>query len=235
MILALCDDDPVFLNKIRQDISKYLSEKDCNAKLMEFSSGKNLVNYLRKEHIDAVFLDIDMPDIDGFKTAKIIKSISPECRIIFCSNYNTLVYDSFEYDPFWFLCKDNYSGKLSDVLEKLMDSVAHEDLGFVLKQKKGLMLKLKYQNIIYVTVDNHILMFHCIDGDIEGHGNISDIEEQFINTGFVKINSGCLVNLAHIKKIKDNNMVIDNREALPVSRRRKKEITEAFYSYLLKK
>ena len=61
--------------------------------------------------------------MNGFQIAKNVRKLYPDCMIIFCSSHNELVYESFEYEPFWFLCKSDYERKLDSVLEKVLKKV----------------------------------------------------------------------------------------------------------------
>ena len=76
------------------------------------------MNICKTLSVDAIFLDIDIPEMNGFQIAKNVRKLYPDCMIIFCSSHNELVYESFEYEPFWFLCKSDYERKLDSVLEK---------------------------------------------------------------------------------------------------------------------
>ena len=80
-----------------------------------YSTGKKLVEVCEQEEIDVLFLDIDMPEVDGFKIAESVRKKELNCLIVFCSNYSDFVFKSFRYEPFSFLCKENYQEQLSDV------------------------------------------------------------------------------------------------------------------------
>jgi two-component SAPR family response regulator len=70
-----------------------------------FSGAGALINYMDSTYFDVIFLDIDMPEITGFDAAKKVKEISPESKIIFVTSKHDLVYNSFEYQPFYFIRK----------------------------------------------------------------------------------------------------------------------------------
>ena len=60
----------------------------------------------------------------------------------------------------------------------------------------------------------------------------SDIEKQFVEMGFVKINSGCIVNIEHIFKIQDSELILKNGTLLVISRSNKKNVKTIFFDYL---
>lgn len=102
MKFVICDDEKIFLKKLSEKIKFYLVERGVDAELKICSRGKDLLGFSEKIKIDAFFLDIDMPEINGFQIAKNIRTLYPNCIIVFCSNHNELVYESFEYEPFGF-------------------------------------------------------------------------------------------------------------------------------------
>lgn len=231
---AICDDDELFISEFRKSLSEYEKMIDLPLEVQFCNSGTELMELFQVNDIDTVFLDIDMPDMDGFQIAKQIKTTHPECIIVFCSNHNELVYDSFEYEPFWFLCKDNYESKLYLIFKKLISKIQMNKEEFIVKIKEEL-LRLKYNEILYVTVCKHNIQLHQKNNLLEYRGNLSSIEHQFLQRNFIKINSGCLVNLDAIYRITDNELILNNEEVLIVSRSRKKDVKEMFFTYLERK
>lgn len=232
MNFYICDDDEVFLNELSEEILKYSKKTKNDLVLKAFSSGKELLDK-QDEEIDVAFLDIDLPEISGFEIAKNVKNLYPNCIIIFCSSHNELVYESFEYEPFWFLCKSDYERKLFAILEKILIKVKEYKKEFVIKFKDKL-VKLRYQEIYYVEVEKHKIRLHLEKEILEYRGNLSDIENEFTKMGFVKINSGCMVNTEYIYRIHKNELILKNGTLLVISRSNQKKVKNIFYTYLLK-
>ena len=95
MRIIICDDDPVFLNEMSGRIRTYFEKQDRDVTVKTVLDGKELLRMLRNHPADAVFLDIDMPGINGFETAGAVKKQYPDCILVFSSCHNELVYDSF--------------------------------------------------------------------------------------------------------------------------------------------
>ena len=144
------------------------------------------------------------------------------------------MYDSFEYEPFWFLCKNNYEGKLEIVLGKIIERIQQYNKEFVVKIK-GQLIRIKYQNILYVEVNKHKIKIHLKEEILEYRGNLSDVEKQFLENNFIKINSGCLANFEWIFKIQNNELQLKNGELLVISRSNKKNVKNMFFNYLERK
>ena len=232
--IAICDDDKNFTKELKNALGKCAENTIANMKCSVFYQGKDAIEEFKTNSCDAIFLDIDMPEINGFQIAKTLKMINPNCIIIFCSNHNELVFDSFEYEPLWFLCKDNFETKLEVIFEKLIAKIQLQNEEFVIKKKDDI-FRVKYKDISYVTIFHHNVQIHKKEKTIEFRGNLSDFEENFFKKNFIKVNSGCLVNLEEIYRIQDNQIILNNREIITISRSRKKEVKESFFSYLERK
>lgn len=231
MKFIICDDEEIFLKKLSEKIKSYLVDRGVDVELEICNSGKELLTFSKKIKIDVIFLDIDMPEINGFQIAKNIRKLYPNCIIVFCSNHNELVYESFEYEPFWFLCKSDYERKLTPVLDKVLEKIKKYNQEFIVKFKDKI-TKVKYYKIFYVEVDKHRIQLHLEKEILEYRGNLADIEKQFIERGFVKINSGCIVNLEYIFRIQSNELILKNGEMLVISRSNKKNVKDIFFGYL---
>ena len=223
MNFIICDDEKIFLEELSNKIIECLEKQNIDMNIKVCNSGKKLLNICKTLSVDAIFLDIDIPEMNGFQIAKNVRKLYPDCMIIFCSSHNELVYESFEYEPFWFLCKSDYERKLDSVLEKVLKKVK--------KSKKEFVIKFK-EKIIKVEVEKHKIRLHLEKEILEYRGNLSDIEKQFVEMGFVKINSGCIVNIEHIFKIQDSELILKNGTLLVISRSNKKNVKTIFFDYL---
>lgn len=112
--IGICDDDPTFVDDIEKNIEQTIKKHHWNGKIVKFTDGRKLVRSNEKNKFDIIFLDIDMPEKDGFSVARDIPE--KDSLLVFCTSYNELVYNSFSYQPFWFLCKENYDKHLDEVL-----------------------------------------------------------------------------------------------------------------------
>lgn len=72
MIIAICDDEQKFIDKIEAVIQKVEVEREAQipAEIVKFLNGNSLLEYCKKQYVNAIFLDIDMPGFDGFEVLK---------------------------------------------------------------------------------------------------------------------------------------------------------------------
>ena len=104
MYLAICDDDILLCANLRRKLAAF--DTGGNKLLVdEYHSGEELLKGACRCNYDAVFLDLYMEGMSGFDTAKALAEKRSEARIIFLTSNESLVFDSFEYQPFYFLRK----------------------------------------------------------------------------------------------------------------------------------
>ncbi len=104
MKIAICDDEQVFIDAIKSRVSRVLSENGIDDfQIYEYSSGEELINVQTTEKFDAVFLDINMPDMDGRIAAKNLRAISHDLLLAFFSSHDEFVYESFEVSPIGYI------------------------------------------------------------------------------------------------------------------------------------
>lgn len=125
------------------------------------------------------------------------------------------------------MCKSDYERRLNSVLDKVLEKIKEYNQEFLVKFKEKI-TKVKYHEISYVEVEKHRIQLHLEKEILEYRGNLSDIEKQFLEKGFIKINSGCIVNLESIFRIQNNELILKNGEILVISRSNKKNVKDTF-------
>ena len=76
-----------------------------------------------EKQFDLVFLDYQMPGINGLQAAKMIRMRNNLCTILFLTNYPEIVYDTFIYDTFRFLIKPLNHDKLNEALDSFRKKI----------------------------------------------------------------------------------------------------------------
>ena len=148
MLIAICDDEPLFCEQLKKEIYLYSSKYNLDTVVEIFYNGKKLLNDLR---FDIIFLDYQMPGLNGLQTAKELRKINQQCTIIFLTSFPEIVYDTFQYETFRFLIKPLNINNLYEALNsyrKKMDTYYPISIN-----KEGDVIKISTKDIIYVEAD----------------------------------------------------------------------------------
>ena len=228
--IAICDDEEIFLKELKTEIELIFSRRKWNASIALFDSGAKMLQSCRNKKYDLIFLDIDMPEVSGFSIAEEISS--SEALLIFCTNHNELVYNSFSYQPFWFLCKDNYKKNLEEVILAARKKLSLRNR-FYEFDINGEIYCINIDDILFFDVYKHKINVHMKDEKtLEYRDNLTHVEKEFQDLGFVRANSGCVVNMSWIKHIQQNDIILKNDIIISLSRGRKMDVKERFHEYI---
>ena len=234
--VAICDDNKPILDFLKEKVDTILNENEISHKINSYLSGQDFLNEHFHQPFDVVFLDIIMPDQNGFETAKQVRRISKDTYIIFVTTESSLVYESFDFQPFYFIPKSSLAitaEKLKYVVEKLtlhiaanekvMISGSYESKRFVSPDK-----------ILYIKSSLNNIEYHLKDEETQiVRGKLDDICDSLNQYVFARSHNRIIVNMNHIDEVDYPNMEIrlDNGEIIGISRGRKKLFSEAYLRY----
>lgn len=102
---------------------------------------------------------------------------------------------------------------------------------FVILKRRGEQIRLYHQEIFYIERNLRKTKFHCMMENCECSEKLSSFEEK-LGENFVRCHNSFLVNLAYVKSMKRNEIILSNGEGIPVSNSRSKATREALLRYL---
>ena len=232
--IAVCDDEELILCVIAEAIKNILTQKDFIGEIDTFSSGKELLRALERKKYALLFLDIDMVDSDGIALAKKLRNENNDADIIFVSNREDRVFDSFSVHPFGFVRKSIFLKDISAVLEGWL--AKRENLS------RTISLRVPGQGVVSLPIRD-IVYIECIQKDQIVHMNKRDtvvvrstmdvLEEKLKGFGFIRCHKGFLVNCSFISLIR-YELIIEMRtgERIPVGRTRLKQVKDEFLEWM---
>lgn len=240
--IAVCDDDEYMLGKLKCMIDREFAGHTSDYIIKCYSSAGLLLDDNSSTAFDIIFLDIDMPETDGFETAEKLRNDFMQCYIIFVTSHSNLVYRSFDFQPFHFIPKnpaDDLENMISSVVTRLMEHM---------KQHRKIILEnydetaaIYYHNIIYIESARHYLKYFIQNRDdpVSVRGSVNDAESDFSSYDFIRIHRRYIVNLKYMKSIdKKIGKVYMNfngkKISLPMSTSYKESADQKFTVYLRK-
>lgn len=231
MRIAVCDDEEKFRMQAKEMIDKLAGSLDVIVDA--YSDGRKLLEAFDKKPYDVLFLDIEMPVMDGITLAKKLRERSDSIYIVFLTGHVEYALEGYEVNALRYLTKPVQEAKLSEVLRFVMDKNV---------SKRQLMIKedgdetlINVSDIIYMEAQNQYVMIYTTGGEHLIRYNIGDFEAELKNDDFFRIHRGYLVSLAKVKKLVKSEVVIEGMNGelkLPVSRSNIRPLKEALYKYV---
>lgn len=199
----------------------------------EITVFNNAVDFLDgyRGNFDIVFMDIELPDINGMDAAKKLRLLDESVVLIFVTNMAQFAVGGYAVDAMDFMVKpvsyENVCIKISRAIKKI-EGKREEKL--VLPGKSGVTV-IMIPQIRYVEIMNHRLTFFTTQGDVAAVGSLSKIEEKLLRFNFSRCNNYSLVNLNFVTKVEDYTVWL-GKEMLTVSRARKRPFLKDLADFL---
>jgi two-component system, LytTR family, response regulator len=190
---------------------------------------------IHKLDVDIIFLDVEMPNMNGITFAQKANLTSTE--IIYTTAYQKYAVDAFRVCAFDFLLKPVDRKELVSSIEKLTMKLQEKHLKYSKLQTKynkitvhttkGMQF-VPIQNILWIASDNSYSTLHLAEGNpIVTSRSIGDFEEILLEYDFCRIHNSFMINLQHLQEyIKGDGgtVILTNGKELEVSRRKKSDL-----------
>lgn len=227
--IAILEDVEKEKNKLLDYITRYLFEQKKEFRHKWFSSSESLLdNY--SAHYDIIFMDIELPGMNGMKAAKRLREFDAEVPIIFVTNIAQYASKGYSVDALDFIIKpityDNFSLAMTRALER----IEQKDETYITALTQDGFFKMNVSQIKYVEVFNHSVVYHMTDKTIKTYGSLKDVEDKLVDSGFFKCSRCYLVNIKHVTALNGLTAVLGNEE-LQISRLRRKDFLSAIANY----
>jgi DNA-binding LytR/AlgR family response regulator len=234
LTIAVCEDETIAL-KINCTYINELSKKyRINSNILGFTNGESLLDYVEKEEVDIIFMDIDLGGVNGIQTASAIMKKNPRTITIFITGHREFAYDAFTVEAFSFLTKPIEPERLERVFKKAILQV-----NYLSKQKSQVPIiitednikkKINQSNIIYIE---RIDTITAIVTKVSRHNVYETITSLAgrLETNFIRINQGIIVNLDEVEAMKPGKLIMRTGDIFTIGRTYAKEVKKRYLEY----
>ncbi len=228
----IIDDEPPAIRLLE----KFISKVGFIDLVASSSNPVEALQMLGKEDIDVVFLDIQMPVIDGLQLSKIIDKST---KIIFTTAYSEYALQSYDVDAVDYLLKPFSFERFYQAVIKVKGrdkkaeaSDASPNFVFIKTDGKNNLEKVVVEDISYVESLRNYVAVHQDGRHLITYSTLKSFEENLPSSLFVKIHKSYLVALRHISKTTSISVVIGDKE-LPIGNTYKEEFFRRLEHYRL--
>lgn len=228
--IAVVEDDQEYIGRISDYIKQFSIENNLEIVIETFGDGMDIVmNY--RHRWDIIFLDIEMPNLDGFSAAKEIRVRDSTVLLIFITNMARYAIRGYEVEALDFILKPVSYEQFYMKMQKAITAAKMREHKHVMLFTKDGVIRVSIDEVLYVEVTNHHLQVVTFQGAYRIFESLNRFEAQLPEGCFSRCSQSYLVNLRQIKKITSTSVIVDTYE-LPVSRTRKKAFSQAASDYL---
>ena len=224
--VVVCDDEENILKEIADIVENKLVNKRVVCNVVAINDARILLEKLKENPIDVLFLDIDMPYYSGMDIASFINENMLPTVLVFVTSHDELVYKTFAYKPFGFLRKSHIEEEIDELVDRLSKELEFRKQELVIT-KAGEIVKLPLCDINYIESEGNYLNIRVGEEIIRHRETMSNMENELKAKDFIRCHKGYLVNVNCIEKMKMSELVVKcgNEEAiLPVGRSYEKDV-----------
>lgn len=230
--ITIVDDNRKDFDLLNLYLSKYSEEKSLTFNVSYFSSS---LDFLKSDFsdINLIFLDIDMPELNGIELSRKIRKLNNKVGIVFVTNYFEYALEGYEVDAIDYLLKplnyDAFVVKMDRISKIILEGMKNIKVVITSKDNKE---SIYVNDIVFIEIDGHYLIYHLKDNrEIKQRGKLESLKKEFTTYGFSQINSYTLLNLRYVKAI-NKNEVNTELGVFQISRGKKKDFLNEFTKFI---
>ena len=228
-VLAI-DDEPLALRQL----AAYLKKVPFFELVDSCQSALDAMNILNQQEIDALFIDINMPDLNGLD---FVKSLSQPPMIVFTTAYQEYALEGYKVDAIDYLLKPFGMGDIlraADKVKRQYDLLHMASLSPI-DEDDALFLKTEYKvvrilirDIIYVEGMSEYLRIHLSNQEkpLVVLLSMKKMEERLTSQDFMRIHKSYIISLHHISEINKSRVVLDNEKEIPIGDSYREKLTD---------
>lgn len=228
--IAIVEDSQKELDLLQSCLDEYRVSRTVKMEYEVFGDAETFLERYTANY-DIVFMDIELPGINGMEAAQRLREIDQKVVLIFVTNMAQFAVRGYEVDALDYVIKPVKYGPLCPKLDRAVARCRNTVQSVVLNQAAG-SLRLLLREILYIEVRGHRLTYHTEQGEFECSGTLQDTEEKLHAWGFLRCNKCYLVNQRQIREVQGGELLLMNGERLQISRLRKKEFLEEFAAFV---
>lgn len=198
------------------------------------SAEEFLFKYDEQNIFDIIFLDVWMKNMNGMELAREIRKFDQNVQIVFLTGNPEYVFEGYEIGAVRYLIKPIDESKLKQALDTCMERIKNRNEDYLTVKYLGENLKLSRNEILYVKVEGHYLQMQTVSKRYEWKASLKEMLSKLDSERFVMANRSVVVNLEYVDKITREECILENGEAVPVSRGAYGGLNDAFMKYFFK-
>lgn len=227
----IVDDEPL----AQQLVEDYISKVSLVKLQGKFDSAMDAFGFLKNNPIDLIFLDIQMPGINGME---FVNLLDPKIKVIFTTAHSEYAVKSYEKNALDYLLKpiafDRFLTAINKhpLMENQMESVTMESQdNFIYIKSDSRFVKLFYTDIAFIEGLKDYVVFHTQDCKYIVYHSLKKLET-ILPIQFLRVHHSYIVNIDQVKMLKDNHLYI-NEESISVSKKYRDRISELIKQKLI--
>ena len=232
--IAVCDDDQAAAEHIVHSVRTQFEALGWPVTVDWYTDPQDLSARLENgETYDVLLLDIDMPGMDGIELCRRFRKNEGDSLIVFISNREELVFQTFEVSPFRFVRKSHFAVELQKLCTDLMVELERRAAHYLQLEEdhSDAVVSVNLQKLQYAEACRKTCRLYTGTEVFDLKIQFSELAAKLNPYHFLQPHRSYLVNPYFIFRLEPNDIVLDNGERIPLSRNRRAAIKEEFFQW----
>ncbi len=229
--IAVCDDEKIVRTKLVMIIKEYFSEADRPVWVADYKTGAGLLK--SNIRFDIIFLDVEMPDLNGIETAVKLREWDVNSKIIYVTNYSNYKGKAYKVHAFDYISKPIRENIIFDALAEAVRYLDHatEKQRFAFNTEEGI-VTLELDDIYYIEYLSRRAIINTSKGKYEALYSLKELLAKLHKFNFSSPHKSYIVNLLHVKYVKGFYVYMENGENIPLAQKRAVGFKTEFNDFL---
>jgi DNA-binding LytR/AlgR family response regulator len=214
MQIAICDDDASCRDHLYSILSEYRGSHRLPMDIYKFDNADGLLTSSRQ--FDLIFLDYQMPGLNGMDTARVLRSRNLTCSIVFITSYPKFVLESFEVQPYRFLLKPVQPQQIYELMTAFV--AQHRLLAPLIIQQDGCQITIESKNILYLEASGKNCIIRTLEDTYISSKTLAQVHSLLPQHCFYRTHKSYVVNLYSIRSFDKENVTLINGEVARIGR-----------------
>ena len=193
----------------REELAWLLGRDPAVGTVRTAASGTEVLKALDASAVDALFLDIRMPGLDGLDVSRVLARFTAPPKVVFVTAYDEHAVEAFDLRAVDYLLKPVRAERLAEAVRRVSDALggpAHllgEDAEETIAVELGGVTRfIQRHDVRYAEAQGDYARLHTADGNHLVRVPLSTLEQQWSGAGFVRIHRSHLVSVRHIDEMR---------------------------------
>lgn len=225
--IAVCDDEQVVADHLKKMVADIMEKKKENFFVRTFLSGEELL--CSEIRYDLIFLDIEMPGIDGIETGKRLQQKYSGSKIVMATGMRERVKEAFVISAFRFVTKPFEIEELTEAIEAFLNGrIGNEEIEVYWNRN---LIRVRQRDIIYAEAYDGYIELYIKDQICRKETTLLKLEEELNKKMFFRIHRKYIINLSQIESYQKGTVCMAEGQKLAVSKRNLKEFEKAYVTF----
>lgn len=229
LTFGVCDDQPYVCQKAEEHIKDFMKTTGLEYEVHTFTGGKSLLNTNKK--IDILFLDIEMPKIDGFQVAEKLNQKNDELIIIFLTGYTERFQRAFKVNAFRYLIKPISLMEFNEALSDAINLIYSQKRILVDDENRSVLISDSKIQFVE-SIGDRTVIYTKSEGRLMSVKTLKHWANVLEPAKFIQTHKSFIVSFEHIRSLGKTSIYMADGTEVPVSTRNVRSVKAGLDGYI---